>query len=265
MVMEAAAVPAPVAPTRPKWLIPVAAVVVLATAAGIYFATRPKGPSFPLSITTPTGEMVLVPSGPFLSGEAKQSAAALPAFYIDKTEVSNGAYASFCNATQRKLPDNFSEDSKLPVVNVSILDAQAFAKWAGKRLPTAREWEKAARGTDGRTFPWGNDQDPSKANVDTKQLRTVTEFSSGASPFGVLNLVGNVWEFVEQLSTPSKAAVDHFRESMTPPPGDEDPWYQIRGLSNKEPWNSGAVWDSGTIPARWKAADIGFRCVQDPH
>jgi formylglycine-generating enzyme required for sulfatase activity len=264
MVMEAAApVVAPAPPSRPAWLIPVAAVVLLAAVAGCYFALRPKGPSLPQSIATPTGEMVLVPAGPFLFGKDKEAATPLPAFYIDKTEVSNAAYASFCNATQRKVPEKFSDDPKLPVVNVSILDAQAFAKWAGKRLPTAREWEKAARGTDGRIYPWGNEQDSARANVDTHQLRPVTDFATGASAFGALNLVGNVWEFVEQLSTPSAQAVDHFRESMTPPPGPDDPWYQIRGLSHNEPWNSGAVWDSATIPARWKAPDLGFRCVRE--
>jgi serine/threonine-protein kinase len=251
-------------PSRPAWLVPVAAVVVLAALAGAYFALRPKGPSLPAVITTPAGEMVLVPSGPFLAGKDKQPSAALPAFYMDKTEVSNGAYAAFCNSTGRKLPDNFTDDPKLPVVNVSILDAQAFAKWAGKRLPTAREWEKAARGSDGRIYPWGNDKDPAKANIDTKQLRPVSDLTGGASPFGVLNLAGNVWEFVEQLSTPSQAAVEHFREALIPPPAADDPWYQIRGLSCREPWNPDLLWDSATIPARYKAPDVGFRCVKDP-
>ena len=124
--------------------------------------------SLPATISTPTGEMVLVPAGSFLFGEKKEPVS-LPAFYIDKTEVTNAAYADFCRATNRPLPPAFPRKSAgLPVVNVSILDAQLFVKWAGKRLPTAREWEKAARGTDGRDFPWGNEADPSKANIDSQ-------------------------------------------------------------------------------------------------
>jgi eukaryotic-like serine/threonine-protein kinase len=256
----AQSMPAP-KPSRPAWLVPALAVGVLVLAAVAYFATRPSGP--PATITTPTGAMVLVPAGPFLSGEKKETASALPAFYIDKTEVSNGAYAAFLNATGRKQPENFSTDPHMPVVSVSILDAQAFAKWAGKRLPNAREWEKAARGTDGRIYPWGDTQDASKANINSKNLRPVTDFAGGASPFGALNMVGNVWELVDQLSTPSEEAIQRYRTLVVPSPGADEPWYQIRGLSFNDPWDPGAVWDAGTIPARFKSNRIGFRCVRD--
>src|SRR5206468_12825446 len=123
------------------------------------------GPLPAKSISTPTGEMLLVPAGDFQYGLAKEKVN-LPAFYVDKTEVTNQAYLAFCNDTKRALPPDFPKDkSEYPVVKVSILDAQKFAAWAGKRLPTGREWEKAARGIDGRLFTWGNEPDPTRANV----------------------------------------------------------------------------------------------------
>ena len=130
----------------------------------------------------------------------------LPAFYIDRTEVTNAEYAAFCKATGYKLPDKFSEGKPdYPVVNVTIVDAHAFASWAGKRLPNSKEWEKAARGEDGRLYPWGDQPDMSKANINSNGPRPVTDFASGASPYGALQMVGNVWEFVEQLSPPPGA------------------------------------------------------------
>ena len=109
--------------------------------------------------------MVLVDAGGFLFGANKEPDT-LPAFYIDKTEVTNAAYAQFCAETRHALPEGFPSDKPdLPVVNILILDARAFAQWAGKRLPKGREWEKAARGRDGFLYPWGNAMDPARANV----------------------------------------------------------------------------------------------------
>src|SRR4051794_9189187 len=104
-------------------------------------------------LNTETGQMVLVPGGPFQQGNEKKTQT-VAAFYIDKTEVSNALYERFCTATNRPLPAGFPKDRPDdPVVNVTITDATAYAKWAGKRLPTALEWEKAARGTDGKPWP----------------------------------------------------------------------------------------------------------------
>ena len=134
------------------------------------------------TITAKSGEMVLVPAGHFLFGKEKTDAQTA-AYYIDKTEVTNQAYAKFAKATGHPLPPDFPSDKpNYPVVNVTIDDAEAFAKWAGERLPSAREWEKAARGTDGRDFPWGNEADPSKANIQSGCSRSGHGYRGGRQP-----------------------------------------------------------------------------------
>jgi formylglycine-generating enzyme required for sulfatase activity len=273
------AAPAPPVARRPAAPIAaVIAVVLLAAAAAVYFVTRgsPKPPA-PITATAPvkkelatvleteTGQMVLVSAGPFLAGEDRHSET-LPAFYIDRTEVPNSAYARFCQAKQRPLPPGFAADHPdYPVVGITFVDAQEFAKWAGKRLPTALEWEKAARGIDGRSYPWGNDADPGRANVAERQagLLPVTTFSVGESPFRTLNMTGNVWEFADDLKTPSAQAVRSFAAILKPPPTATEPWYVIRGGSFKRPLKDGVVYEWTSIPARFSAQDIGFRCAKN--
>jgi serine/threonine-protein kinase len=272
-----ALVPQPGASSR-GWLIPAMAAAVLVFGAGLYFALRPHAaepaavvPAAPApaaaakTISTSTGDMILIPAGEFEFGETKHQVP-LPAFYIDKTEVSNAAYAEFCKASGRPLPKGFSENKPdYPVVNVTILDAHAFAKWAGKRLPIAKEWEKAARGEDGRAFPWGNQNDPARANVGTHKPQPVSSHPEGASPYGALQMVGNVWELIEQLSPPSDEAVENFRIKLNPAPRADEPWYQVRGESFDDPLAQNVIWDSTTVPARWTAPNIGFRCAKDAH
>jgi eukaryotic-like serine/threonine-protein kinase len=270
------AVPAPVlekaeplpAKGAPKWMFATAAaLLLLLVAGGAYLALRPKAPVLARTMNTSTGEMVLVPAGAFLYGE-KKVAASLPAFYIDRTEVTNAEYAAFCKATGYKLPEKFPADKPdLPVVNVTVVDAHAYASWAGKRLPTAKEWEKAARGTDGRLYPWGDAPDASKANLNSSGPRPATEMPEGASPYGALQMVGNVWEFLEQLSPPpSENALAYFRQKLQPPPGANEPWYLIRGESfNEKELQPGVIWDSGIVPGRWKDLNLGFRCVMEAH
>jgi eukaryotic-like serine/threonine-protein kinase len=258
---------------RPVWLWPAAIFAVLVLGAGIFLATRPHQAAPPkptaaqAAVVTPQvpAGMVLVPAGNFLSGE-NRTPAYLPAFFIDRTTVTNQDYQAFCAATNHPLPDSFPKDHpELPVVNVTILDAQAYAKWADKRLPTPREWEKAARGTDGRLFPWGNEKDLTRANVGTKQLRPADDFPTGASPYGALQMVGNVWQYVDQLTTPGPVALQFYATVLTPKPTASDPWYQIRGLSMGagETLENGAIYDSFSAPARWKSDIIGFRCARD--
>lgn len=255
------------------WLIPALAVAGLLAAGAIFMLVlRPKTPEKPAAAAAPapattlqtqSGDMVLVPAGPFQFGEAKETGT-LPAFYVDKTEVTNRAYGEFCKATGHELPAGVSSaDPQLPIVNVTAVDAEAFAAWAGKRLPTAKEWEKAARGDDGREYPWGNSSDTGKANVSSTALKPATDFVTGASPYGALNMLGNAWEFVDQLTPPSARTLHDFASLLTPAPKASDPWYQIRGEGFHEPLSASALWDYTTVPARWKSPDLGFRCVKD--
>jgi serine/threonine-protein kinase len=265
---------------RPVALIGgVIAVVLVAGAAAVYFVTRgstkPAAPitatapvkkELPVVLETETGQMVLVAAGAFLAGEDRHSET-LPTFYIDRTEVPNSAYARFCKAKERPLPPGFDADhADYPVVGITFVDAQEFAKWAGKRLPTALEWEKAARGADGRSYPWGNDADASRANVADNMPAgpmPVTAFTAAESPFRTINMTGNVWEFVDDLKTPSAQAVRSFAAILKPPPTATEPWYVIRGGSFKRPLADGVVYEWTSIPARFSAQDIGFRCAKN--
>jgi formylglycine-generating enzyme required for sulfatase activity/tRNA A-37 threonylcarbamoyl transferase component Bud32 len=262
-------VPQVAAPARTsRWTIVLACAGAVMILAALYLQFGLPG-SLKATISTPTGDMVLVPAGSFLSGKDK-TPVTLPAFYVDKTEVANAAYARFCREKFRPLPELFLKDHPdYPVVNITYVDAQEFAKWAGKRLPTLAEWEKAARGRDGRLYPWGNNRDPKRANVldnpDRKvpDLMPVDSFPDGASSWRALNLVGNVWEFTDELRTPNEATLKSFARLLTPPPTAAEPWYTIRGGAYDSKLSDGILWETGSVPARYKAFNIGFRCVKD--
>lgn len=156
--------------------------------------------------------------------EKPQHQVHLPEYFIDRHKVTNSQFAEFLNArgTQggkgqrwfdiddsdarihrrdgRWLADSGHEEH--PVVEASWYGALAFCSWAGKRLPTEAEWEKAARGTDGRRYPWGHEvPDKSRAHFGGgwNDLRPVGRFPKGASPYGVLDMAGNGWEWVSSL------------------------------------------------------------------
>lgn len=125
----------------------------------------------------------------------------LKSFYIDQYEVTNGQYELFLKATGHREPLYWHypqlNGHRQPVVGVGWADAEAYARWAGKRLPSEEEWEKAARGTDGRPWPWGNNPDDARYNG-RKQANyapvSVGSFPKGDSPYGVSDMAGNVWE-----------------------------------------------------------------------
>ncbi len=159
-------------------------------------------------------QMVLVPAGKFTRGstlgddEKPVRQITLNAFYMDKFEVTVGQYARYLEATEMEEPPDWGTMNQVhhqrrPVVNVSWEDAVNYCKWAGKRLPTEAEWEKAARGTDGRIYPWGNEA-PTRlhANYGRKDwddhlaLAPVGSFEAGKSPYGIYDMAGNAWEWV---------------------------------------------------------------------
>jgi formylglycine-generating enzyme required for sulfatase activity len=154
-------------------------------------------------VTTGPLGMVLVPAGPFKFGPAKVERE-LPGFYIDTYPVTNREYKRFIEATSYRSPKFWLEkrlnNPDAPVVGVSWQDAKKYAGWAGKDLPTWEQWEKAARGTDGRIYPWGDDgMAPGKANFNrqdgTDAIAPVGGSDLNESPFGVRDVVGNVWEW----------------------------------------------------------------------
>jgi len=162
-----------------------------------------------------TKDMVLIPKGEFTMGSSEHAdetkhQVVLEAYWIDKYETSNARYKEFMRVTSHPAPA-YWDDPRLskpnqPVVGVSWTDANAFCKWEGKRLPTEAEWERAAKGPDGdRHYPWGHTIDPKKANYGQNVGRTmpVDSYPEGVSGFGVYNMAGNVFEWVDDWYDPT--------------------------------------------------------------
>jgi iron(II)-dependent oxidoreductase len=199
--------------------------------------------------------MVLVAGGEFLFGAAKE-VRVLPAFYVDKYPVTNRQYEAFCRATGYRWP-KYYDNTKFngpdqPVVGISAVDALKYCRWAGKTLPTEEQWEKSARGTDGRLYPWGDDppqngmacygRDPLDGATDP-----VTAHPKNVSPFGAIELAGNVWEWT---STTTEA-----------PPGAEA-FQVVKGGCYNDPvelLRADARLDAGS---KDKFETIGFRCIK---
>ncbi len=189
-------------------------------------------------------EMVLIPAGKFIYGKpGATKEITLPAFKIDKYEVTNRQYAKFnLDHKYGRGGDNY------PVTMVSIHDAEAHCEALDKRLPTEQEWEKAARGTDGRIYPWGNDFNKVlciTSETDEGQPALIAPVGScekGQSPYGVMNMAGNVWEWTT---------------------GTDQRYSVLRGGSYFENRNYATVY-STLLSIPDDAKDYaGFRCVKD--
>ena len=225
--------------------------------------------------------MVLVPAGEFTMGsptgdpdERPLHQVYLDSFLIDTYEVTVGQYAAFLQETGNHPPSDWKamnqfSHQKRPVSNVDWADAAAYCKWAGKRLPTEAEWEKAARGTDGRLYPWGNEPPtPRHANYEQAgsnshgALAPVGSFEAGKSPYGLYDMAGNAWEWVSDW-------YDHGYYQASQPKNPEGPptggFKVIRGGS----WNSSSrvlrssdrYWDPPSFRSQYFP---GFRCVKKP-
>jgi formylglycine-generating enzyme required for sulfatase activity len=149
-------------------------------------------------------EKVVIDGGLFLMGETAEPVD-LAEFQIAQYPVTNAAYYEFVQETNRRRPDHWPLDGRYPpalarhpVVFVSWEDAAAFTEWLGASLPSEAEWEKAARGTDGRIYPWGNEFAAENCNTSeskTEGTKAVDAHPDGASPYGVMDMAGNVWEW----------------------------------------------------------------------
>jgi formylglycine-generating enzyme required for sulfatase activity len=207
----------------------------------------------------PEDRMVLVPAGYFLMGsdsaeadddERPRRRVFLPAFYIDIYEVTNAEFSAFDAAhTYRDGEGDF------PVTGITLQRARDYAASIGKRLPTRAEWEKAARGTDGRDYTWGSEFRPGLENMGSgKNLAPVGSHPESVSPYGAHDMIGNAWEWVEDIHR------------------DEGWFWSGRSASEHEVIKGGA-YSYGTYQCRASyngfegigstCNDVGFRCVQD--
>jgi formylglycine-generating enzyme required for sulfatase activity len=151
---------------------------------------------------------IVIPAGAFLMGESLERVK-LPEFRIAKYPVTNAEYDQFVRATDHRRPDHWLRDghyppelAQHPVVFVSWEDAIAYTQWVGARLPSEAEWEKAARGSDGRLYPWGNEFSAEYCNTSeskTEGTQPVDAHPGGTSPYGVMDMAGNVWEWTMSL------------------------------------------------------------------
>ncbi|MFL7871703.1 MAG: SUMF1/EgtB/PvdO family nonheme iron enzyme [Anaerolineales bacterium] len=233
-------------------------------------------------------EMVLIPAGKFTMGsdegemdERPAHSVFMDAYYIDKYEVTNGLYETCVQLNICRRPIDVSSYQRLsyfgdpeyvnyPVINVTLEMARAYCEdWRGARLPTEAEWEKAARGADGPTYPWGegirceyaNYRDKEKCNR-IRDTFPVTSFEMGQSVYGVYNMAGNVWEWVTDWYSPAY----YLNEANENPTGPEHAvvgiYYVKRGGSFWDEWEMLRSTNREKNDPTNYGSNLGFRCVQ---
>jgi formylglycine-generating enzyme required for sulfatase activity len=265
-------------------------------------APNPHAPTYTSVLPTTDAlgeEMVYVPGGEFVMGsdddmeeEKPSHQVYLDDFWIDRTEVTFGLYVRFlndlgghirtCEGHDCMEPGEDDKDSRIlyqggqyaveagfeayPMVEVSWYGARAYCAWAGKRLPTEAEWEKAARGTDARRYPWGNDEpECHHSNFDNCVRKTIEVGSlpAGASPYGALDMAGNVWEWTEDWYDR-----DYYKTAKASEPNPTGPAsgrYKVaRGAScyDLDELNIRSSFRFGYVPGMGHRY-FGFRCVRE--
>lgn len=223
---------------------------------------------------TDDAEMAVILAGEFMmgndDGEANEKPAHkvyLDSFHIDKYEVTNNQYGKFMAAAGYGAPGYWNHKKfnapKQPVVGVSWHQADAYCMWAGKRLPTEAEWEKAARGTDGRKYPWGNEEpDKSRANylqTGPRQTTPLGSYPSGASPYGIHDMAGNVWEWV--ADSYDEGFYKNSPAKNPKPSSSTSGYHVLRGGSWYSPPK--ALRASGRYRGKGGSSNVGFRCAKD--
>lgn len=239
-------------------------------------------------------EIILIPAGEFLMGTSEEQLAAvfkayptmqrewfldelpqrkvvLDAYYIYKTEVTVAQYRKFCMATKHAMPKEppWKWQDNQPIVYVSWNDAKAYADWAGASLPTEAQWEKAARGTDGRVYPWGNTWDATKCvnkvnaygvNGDLIGPHPVASYKSGASPYGIQDMAGNTCEWCADWYGKDYYKTAPLKNPTGPNTGENR---ILRGGSwnNNGPVDYRSACRDSNVPDGGGGADAGFRCV----
>lgn len=243
-------------------------------------AHKPAGaPHLPAMLTGKDGApMVLVPAGEFTMGseqgdddEQPVHHVVLDSFYLDTFEVTNGRFAKFVAAIQSEPPWGFADQetpvaqAERPVRWVNWLEATGYCLWVGKRLPTEAEWEKAARGTDGRTYPWGNEP-PTAAHAvfglkeGDETVSPIGTRDAGRSPYGVHDLAGNLYEWVTDWYD------DAFYTQNSPSnprgPGEGTAKVQRGGSYINSPYRLRSAFRTKGDPTEHDP-HVGFRCAQD--
>jgi serine/threonine-protein kinase len=216
--------------------------------------------------------MVYVPGGTFQMGrnggdeyEQPVHEVSVGPFYIDQYEVTCEQYEKFVSARNHAAPPGWINGKhppgaeRLPVTGVSWADANAYAIWAGKRLPSEAEWEFAARGTTNRIYPWGDEWKPNCANAGTTaagKMVAVGSFADGKSPFGVLDMIGNAWEWTASKFVPypgGRSATNASTDLIV-----------IRGNFWQARANQATTtFRRGYPPVNEDYTNTGFRCVKD--
>lgn len=201
--------------------------------------------------------MVPVPAGEFIYGEVATGKPPkrlkTTGFMIDKYPVIYERYGKFIKATGYPPPRDWpaNKDSPYgltyyPLVRVSWDDATTFCQWEGKRLPTEVEWEKAARGEDGRRYPWGNEFDRAKSNLGGFGTLRAGSYPEGISPYGALDMVGTVWQWTATVAGKGLATDDRV----------------VRGPAYSTKAQEGSVTMRQTFSRRSQSENIGFRCAK---